>query len=373
MHLSLTHLPESLRDLTFASPEFKAENLRLALEDERDCRPVARAMPSWINILSTMSCNLECIMCSHGLFPDHPKSLMTDDVYERVVRELYPFAKTVQFSTYGEPLLTPQMDAKLDDLERYGCKLELVTNATLIDGFTDRLLPLLDLMTFSIDGATPATYDSIRTKASFDAVIGNITRFAERRAERPVNDRPRMNFNYILMKRTVAEAARFVELVHELGGDEVIFNHLVAVHPSMESECLVHEREYANEHMGAARETALRLGVRIQMPPDFVAPPTTNTEAEPPIAHDICKSPTVKCWFLWQRVYILPDGDVTPCCITLVPRFGSMMTQSFWPVWNSETYQTYRERVFTSDPCSPCDTCYLIFRSPDEADAFSRY
>src|SRR5690606_37781880 len=117
------------------------------------------------------------------------------------------------------PLMTPGMEQKLDDLIRTNTRLEIVTNAALMmkeSRFREKLLQTLELVTFSVDGATRETYNSIRTGADFDQVMDNIRRFAARRMEMGAEARPRMHFNYILMKRTLAEAPRFVEIVHEL-------------------------------------------------------------------------------------------------------------------------------------------------------------
>lgn len=374
--------PAELASLPFGSPEFKAANARLAAEDQDLCTPFARAMPTWINLTSTTVCNLKCFMCNQFLDPNSPKEMMDEDVYQRVVRELYPYAKTMQLSAFGEPLMTPKMDQKLADLERYGVKLEMVTNGTLMmkeSKFREQMLRCLELVTFSMDGATRATYNSVRTGAEFDEVVHNITRFAERRLEMPPAQRPKMNFNYILMRRTVAEAPRFVEMVHRWGGDHIVFNHLVTFHPSLKGESLNYCRAYANEWQDKTREAAKALGVSISIPPNFsdtrvpderpavaavegATPPAPAKQPARP-----CGPPPIKCWFLWQRIYLTPFGDVVPCCLAGMPHFGSMKKDSFFDIWNGKTYQDYRKHVFTDKPLGKCKTCYFIYPNAELA------
>ena len=379
----LERLPPELAALPWGSPEFKELNAKLAQEDEDVCAPVTRAMPVWINLTGTTVCNLKCFMCNQFLDPDIPKWFMKPEVYQRVVDELYPFAKTVQFSAFGEPLMTPGMESKLDDLARNGVKLDIVTNGTLMmreNRFREKLLRTLETVIFSIDGATRETYNSIRTGADFDEVMDNIRRFAMRRLEMPVAQRPRMHFNFILMKRTVAEAPRFVELVHELGGDGITFNHLVAFHPSLIGESLAEHKALANEHMDRTREVARELGVPLIIPPNFRlvedAPAAAPVAAAPngaPDAHGAhgaprarpCGPPPIKCYFLWKRVYIGVNGEVVPCCLAGIPHFGNMMDSGFWNLWNGDTYQTYRRHVYTEQPYGPCASCYLIYQTPD--------
>jgi radical SAM protein with 4Fe4S-binding SPASM domain len=381
----LAWLPEELRDLPFGSPEFKEANARLAQGDSEALATTTRGMPTWINLTGTTICNLKCFMCNQFLDPDIPKWIMKDAVYDKVVRELYPFAKTVQFSAFGEPLMTPGMEDKLDDLERTHTKLEMVSNATLMmkeSRFREKLLKTLGLVTFSIDGATRETYNSVRTGADFDEVLDNITRFSQARMAMPVDERPGMNFNFIMMKRTVSEGPRFVKLVKSLGGDHIVFNHLVAFHPSLKNESLMEHREFANEHMDATRQAAAELGVSIALPENFHLDPEEARESQadvPPVAPDEAPvetpktrrapgKPPVKCWFLWDRVYIGTEGEVVPCCVAGMPFFGNMMQQSFREIWNGETYQTYREHVFTETPHGGCRNCYLIYPNLEQIE-----
>jgi len=424
-------LPEELRDLPFGSPEFKEANARLAREDSEALSTTTRGMPTWINLTGTTVCNLKCFMCNQFLDPNSPKWIMQDAVYDRVVRELYPFAKTVQFSAFGEPLMTPGMEQKLDDLERTHTKLEMVSNATLMmkeSRFREKLLETLELVTFSVDGATRETYNSIRTGADFDEVLDNITRFAQARMDMPAERRPRMNFNFIMMKRTVAEAPRFVRMAKALGGDHIVFNHLVAFHPSLRDESLTEHRAYANEHMDETRRVAADIGMSIALPDNFhldpeeaedawrsraeavaardVAPPqtlddlvdagpdpatlargadasrdggradaspsgaasTTTAADAPPRPRKSPGKPPIKCWFLWDRVYIGTEGEVVPCCVAGMPFFGNMMQTPFRDIWNGDTYAKYREHVFTENPFGGCRTCYLIYPNLEQIE-----
>lgn len=379
--------PAELASLPFGSQAFKDANERLAVEDEAALRPIVRAMPTWINLTSTTVCNLKCFMCNQFLDPNSPKVIMDEDVYDRVVRELYPYAKTMQLSAFGEPLMTPRMDQKLDDLERYGVKLEMVSNATLMmkeSSFREKLIRALGAITFSLDGATRLTYNSIRTGADFDVVVDNITRFCDLRWAMPKEQRPHLTLNFILMKRTLPEAPKFVEMAKAWGADLVTFLHLVSFHESLKDEAPQHYRALTNHWQDRTREVAAALGVEIKIPPNFStteddppapvaaasAPaPVAPVAATPPAkaAERPCVMPALRCWFLWRRVYIAPYGDVVPCCVAGIPAFGNMQKSPFLETWNGPTYQQYRKHVFTTRPFGKCRTCYLIYPNAELA------
>ncbi len=379
--------PAELASLPFGSAEFKNANERLALEDEQLLRPVARAMPTWLNLTSTTVCNLKCFMCNQFLDPNSPKVIMTDEVYDRVVKELYPFAKTMQLSAFGEPLMTPKMDQKLEDLERHGMKLEMVSNATLMmkeSSFREQLIRTLGAITFSMDGAERSTYNSIRTGAEYDEVVDNITRFCDLRSGMAKERRPHLAFNFILMKRTLPEAPKFVAMAKAWGADLVVFVHIVSFHDSLKDEAPQHHRALTNHWQDRTREAALEHGIEIKIPPNFsvvheqapqlasvaaapgVAAATPRPAPQPP-AERPCSMPAIRCWFLWRRAYIAPYGDVVPCCVAGMPAFGNMLKNPFWDIWNSSTYQDYRKHVFTERPLGKCRSCYLIYPNAELA------
>ncbi|MEQ8765420.1 MAG: SPASM domain-containing protein [Planctomycetota bacterium] len=393
-------------DLIAGTSEFKAENARLAEAEYEATRTHVRHMPPWINLTGTTVCNLKCYMCNQA-YDDLPRWTMGESVYRKVVQELYPYVQTVQFSAFGEPLMTPGLYRKFDDLENTNTKLEIITNATLMhdEKLRNRLLDVLEMITFSMDGATKETYDAVRVGADFDRVLANIEAFCQRRLELPEEKRPRLQFNSILMERTIREAGEFVELAHRLGADQVVFNHVVVFHPDLERESLQFNRELANRHIAEARKLGEELGVSVVLPPEFNLnepqperrvpdPSPTNGEAscaettpkapeengegalenprdvfaETEVPSGPGRMPRFKCMFLWKRAYIGPHGQVVPCCVAGAPSVGNMMDQPFREIWNNETYQKMRERVFTPHPYGPCKNCYLIYTSPDEAD-----
>ena len=171
-------------------------------------------------------------------------------------------------------------------------------------------------------------------------------------------------------------------------GDHIVFNHLVTFHPSLKGESPNYCRAYANEWQDRTPEAARHRGVSISIPPNFSdvqspspiaaplvaapsgeAPAATPAPVAAPAKQRPCGPPPVKCWFLWQRVYIAPFGDVVPCCLAGMPAFGNLQKESFYDVWNNATYQNHRKHVFTERPIGKCRTCYLIYPNAELAGA----
>jgi MoaA/NifB/PqqE/SkfB family radical SAM enzyme len=246
----------------------------------------------------------------------------------------------------------------------------MVTNATLMkgDALLARMARIMGLLTVSIDGATKATYDALRIGADFDEVVGNVRAYNRFRRELPEGKRPPLHFNTILMKRTLAELPDFLKLARDLEAQHVTVAHMVFMPNTDESnrgEMLSGSREWkarTNDVLAKAGDVARSIGLSVNLPPPFSV--AADGAAGP-------KPDPIRCWFLWQRMYVGPFGDVVPCCLSGIHVNGNVRESDFFTQWNSPLYREMRRRVHGPDPYGPCKDCYLVNRSPD-AGSFDR-
>ncbi len=341
----------------------KAENRRRAEEAEARDAETCDSLPTWLNTTNSTVCNLSCDFCPQA----SGKGLdvrMDEAVYRRVLAELYPAAQTVQLSAYGEPMMTPALPDKFADMERFGVKLEMVTNATLMkgDALLARMARIMGLLTVSIDGATAKTYDAVRVGGRFDEVVANVRAYNRHRHALPPERRAPLHFNTILMKRTLAELPDFLKLAKDLDAQHVTAMHMVLMLPESRGEMLDSSRDWkleTNDVLARAAETARALGLSVNLPPPFAL---EGAEAKgPPPA-------PIRCWFLWQRMYVGPAGEVVPCCLAGIHKNGDVARSDFFAEWNSPLYREMRRRVHSTDPYPPCARCYLVHRNADTGD-----
>jgi MoaA/NifB/PqqE/SkfB family radical SAM enzyme len=347
--------------------ELKRENKRRALEAEARDAEVCDSLPTWINTTNSTVCNLSCSFCpqAYGKGVDWR---MEEPIYRRVLEELYPAAEIVQLSAFGEPMMTPRLAEKLDDMDRFGVKLEMVTNATLMKGeaLQRRMAGIMGLLTVSIDGATKATYDSLRIGGDFDEVVGNVRAYNRARHALPKERQAPLHFNTILMKRTLPELPAFLRLAKELDAQHVTVMHLVR----MVAEESVHEemldrspdwKRRTNDALLEAAAVAKELGLSVNLPPPFALAREPGSAAAP-------KAPPIRCWFLWQRMYVGPFGEIVPCCLAGIHKNGNVKQSDFFDEWNNALYREMRRRVHSDDPYGACKTCYLVNRTTDAGD-----
>ena len=345
--------------------ELKAENRRRAEEAEREDRETCDSLPTWINTTNSTVCNLQCVFCNQA-YGKGVDIKMEEAVYQQVVEELYPAAETVQLSAYGEPMMTPHIQDKFADMDRFGVRCEMMTNGTLMkgDALLERMSRIMGNLRISIDGATPETFNRIRVGGDFDQIFANIRRYNHFRHQRPAAEQAPLHFSYILMKSTLGELSDFVRLVSELDTDTLWVTHLVLFEDEMREELLSTDPEWrrrTNEALAQAQDLADRLGQKISLPPPFAEDEDPDAPAGP-------RPDPIRCYFLWQRMYVGPTGDVVPCCLAGIHANGNVAGSSFAEQWNNDLYRQMRRRVHSDNPFQPCATCYLVNRAPEDAE-----
>ncbi|MFM7064534.1 MAG: radical SAM protein, partial [Actinomycetes bacterium] len=180
--------------------------------------------PRHMEFTLSINCNLQCGQCSGELSSAirvhregrAPLPPAYDDQFFEDLRDFVPHLASASFSG-GEPFLAEEnfrvweMIAELHpDLP-----VTIVTNATQ---WTPRVQSLLDRLRcsfrLSIDGVSPATYESIRVGASFERMRTNVDRFVEYGRRRGTD----VGINHCLMRQNAHE---FLDLLRWADGLDV--------------------------------------------------------------------------------------------------------------------------------------------------------
>ena len=159
-------------------------------------RPVNRLAKVYVE--PTTYCNLDCAACIRRDW-DEPNRMMTDEVFGAVlegIRASLPAAEkpgncgepagdaqgaapnppVIFFGGFGEPLSHPDIFTWIRRAKSIGCRVEAITNGTLLDYETSRRIVEsgLDFLWVSIDGATPESYADVRLGAELPAILENM-------------------------------------------------------------------------------------------------------------------------------------------------------------------------------------------------------
>ena len=362
------------------------------------------AFPKHLLIETTTRCNLRCKQCAHVVgkyaFDD-----MTMATFERL-RPLFPHLEQVALYGHGETFLYKHFFEMLEELKQHQLCVYVTTNGTLLtDAVCERLVELgLDKLAISMDAATPELFNDIRRGADFEKVAQNIRRLnaAKKRAGR--DDKPTLSLMYCAMKSNIQELPKLVRLA-----DEWNMTHGVAVMNIVEygvsGEALADHPEIAAPYLNEANRLAAKLAVplggvengfeNLQLEPvrltfadklyrnyrEFTRsfdratllrtklarvwqklfsanhPPTTE---EAPFTFPVETAwhgiRVKKCRDPWEFLFIDVHGDVRVCC-TSHRMMGNVNDTDIATIWNSQSYQEFRDKMVSPDIPPECKTC----------------
>jgi radical SAM protein with 4Fe4S-binding SPASM domain len=274
------------------------------------------ALPVEYIVETTAKCNLYCPMCPRETHKQ-PKADMSEEVFDRLVREAGSTAEHMMLIGLGEPFMDPLIFERIEFCHRHSISTLLSTNGTFLDErCAARILDSpLEQITLSFDGAKKETFEFYRKGAKFEKVRDNFVRFARMKSER--GSRLQVVVQMVQMEGNAAETPDFLTFWSAVPGvDQVRIK---------------------------ADETNL-------MRPD--AGHTSESWKHP-------------CHYLWRGpMYVKQNGDVYPCCQSYMldgAPVGHIGEQPLFEIWNSDAMREMRSlhasgRGGEVDVCSRCCT-----------------
>lgn len=279
---------------------------------------IDESFPVQIDIELNTTCNLKCKMCFQKDHAPPRKNMSLALAYSLLNQAKKGGAESVKLQYRGEPMMYPFFVHVLRVAKKLGLYVHFNTNGTLLD---KRLIETLikfkvDKIIFSVDGATEKTYEKIRVGAKFQKIQENIM---DLYAWKQLRD---SKYPMIAIHGIVNDINR-----EEMEGG--LFEKMW--------------RPFAQE-IAYMEEFDLIDG---------------SIDATP--------LPDWHCGQLWQRLFILVDGGVLPCCSgidfenDIFYSVGDVNHQTLKEIWNSRAMDKLRERhrAGNSHLIEMCQKCRL--------------
>jgi MoaA/NifB/PqqE/SkfB family radical SAM enzyme len=197
------------RDLNAGGSHFCGDcplKLPLAVDEASPQRSTdAGPLPSRLYIECTAACNISCYQAccapETGITRTREAGMLDFELFRRIIDEAGPSLGRVDFFNYGEAFLHKRAVEMCEYIKGRFPHVYLYTSTNglaLTDEGAARLVRSgIDEVTFSIDGATPASYVKYRQRGDFDKALRCLRMMAdEKRAARL--DVPVLNWRYIL-------------------------------------------------------------------------------------------------------------------------------------------------------------------------------
>ena len=301
-------------------------------------------LPRFVQIEPVGQCNLRCRMCpiqfrNEGR-PGQPRSFMDFNLFCRLLDQ-FPDLTELQLQGLGEPLLHPRFFDMVRHAAERGIHVSTNSNLTVLSEAraVECVKSGLHTMHVSLDGATAATYQTIRVGARFERVLSNLRRLVQAKAalSAPL---PELRLVTVVMRANLRELPELVLLAHRERIPALSVQHLChdfgesslpsqykPMRSFVDDETLLHEdARRVERYFAAARILARELDIELRLPnvkPRMHAPGTPGKS---------------RCDWPWRGAYISYDGKAMPCCMVATPdriHFGDMAQNSVTAIWNT--------------------------------------
>ncbi|MFA5260451.1 MAG: radical SAM protein [Candidatus Omnitrophota bacterium] len=301
-----------------------------------------KKFPSVIGIETTAFCNAVCLFCPlHGKDGDlrRPKGVMTKDLFEKIVAELFAHrdeVDTIFLNVCGEPFLDPHFSFRLETLHKYklASKLDIQTNGQFLqESFCrDIINNSVKRITLGFDGASKEIYEEHRKNCNYEKVLSNIDTFIKMRAER--NSKIQLIIKYVLTNKNSAEVEQAYQMWAKI------------LNPWLDRFVICPSENWSNSRLNTDTQIKKKTVNKV-------------------LSYKFCSQ-------LVRSISIFHDGKVPACCwdynlIIAKGGMGDVNTNTMEEIWENEKFEKlrmlHRQKDFSKLP--HCKICSNIIRFPD--------
>ncbi len=295
-----------------------------------DIRPVIVDYPFGIfNIELTNRCPMKCVMCPRTKYMTREQGYMNFDLFQKIVDELvsenpdYQGRHPVWLHHFGESLLHPEFDRFIKYAVSKSVYTGLSVNPMMLKKeIADRLLKSgLNMLYISLDGHDEKSFYKIRgVKKGYKKSHDNVLKFLDLKNKMKSRTQITLSMiDFMLNNESIEKTNRYWR---ELEGiDDVLVKSFTTWNGSVSDVNLLACWDHND-----------------------------NKKKEAPVA----------CAFPWERMTVMWDGSVAPCCNDYDKKLvlGNANDESLADIWNGEKMRSLREEFNSNKVINPlCRNC----------------
>jgi len=279
--------------------------------------------PKYLALSLTTRCNLRCTICDREGFKT------ADMNFGNVIKLRNPikYAKMIDLTGWGEAVLYPKYEDVVKFIFSINNRKKLIsqtTNGALSKKYSELLKGRLRRLVISLNAATPETYNREMRGGNFDKTISSVKTFLSRLTN---EDRKIAKLHFVAHINNYKEMPLFVELAKSLNIFQVSFGQYMSNGPDTEQNTLLNIKSQYNDILKKVDEASKKFGVEV-----FYRRFGENLGISPN-----------NCMFPHEWCFVLPNGDMTPCCYLGDITMGNVFKNSFESVWSGEKIQRLRK------------------------------
>jgi len=323
-----------------------------------------KSYPRHIQLVMTLQCNLNCIMCN-----DKHENIFISDRELNDLIEIMPYMQKLTLRG-GEVFYDKRIGKILDETYKNNVKLTIITNGLLLDdNIIDKLMRIDGGIVISIDSPFKSTYESIRRGANFDILKENLKKINIARK----HNKSKLYFtmNMVIMRKNYEQIEPALYFAKEYGFNSVV---LAPVEGMVEGE---NENFFENQidhlllkKIEGKREYFANIANKLQIKlenkiPSYIQNNTENIKIrrEETIAiSNICekdryisKNTELFCYAPFRQMFKGIDYCNPLCCCNIreTDLKQSDTGNSILDCWNSDNMLFYREQILKHN-CKNC-------------------
>jgi MoaA/NifB/PqqE/SkfB family radical SAM enzyme len=238
----------------------------------------------------------------------------------------------------GEPLLHPHCVDIIAHFRQAGCKVQLVTNGTLIDETAaPRLVDSgLDVLSVSLWAASSSVYAQCypgTNPAHLHNTIAGMHHVARRKSQLQ-SAHPAVTVRCVVNRYNWQHLDEIIDLAHEARCDGVAFGPYMDWSGEFADVALSRQQEATlRQELKAIRERLRSLRLSHNIDTEFL--PRLN------LGRDVAES--LPCYAPWFHAAIRCDGTVAPCGACYL-QLGNLGEHSFSEIWNGPALRAFRRQ-----------------------------
>ena len=315
--LTLKRLFRSARLFRRYATARKIANLLAAEIAYRRGDAAVRSLPYLFRVDPTNACAASCPYCWRTIAPPMPPATLSLDALREAFGPFRRICFLASFQMFGEPTFNPALPEMVEHLHREGAATYVSTS--LIgrddDGLARLLASGLDLLTISLDAATPETYRLTKPGADYDLVRRNVELVF--RVRRSMRRPPMIGLQVLVTRHNEPELAALSNLARRLGADYVDFKPTLFL-------------------------------------PDASWIPTSRR-----FQVATFERRRTACSMPWTSITLLASGRFFPCCAFPGDYDLGPVGTPVQDVWNGPKLQAIRRGLRSGSPVVPCHGCPL--------------
>lgn len=285
-------------------------------------------VPRYIDIELTNTCNFNCFFCPTGTGQQkRNKGFMTEEVFDKILKEALKDNIPIRFVRWGEPTLHPKWMHFLQQATQNKLLTHLTTNGSrLSPKIIKKLIDLpLDSIKFSFQGIDRKSYLKMRNIDYFDTLIQTIKSFYQLRKDKL---RPYIHISTTITNEPAEKIEHFKKFIKNFC-DSYQVGRTVLEHIDL-NQVKISEFDKKRLYILKKQESVIKIHA--------------------------------ECSQVFDVLSINWDGTVSACCRDFDKQMivGNISTQSLHDIWSSHKLQSYRKILahMDHDLLPLCRTCY---------------